>query len=184
MKLNISLSGSGGQGLILAGVLLAQAVVKDGKNVALTSSYGPESRGGASRSNLVVSDEPIVYPVPEGLDILLTMNQESCDTYLPELREEGILIIDSSQVIHRPPMRHYSVPFTTIATQIGAAVAANMIALGAIVELTGIVKPSSLEEALTERIRNDLLTINKEAMRNGLGIGRKLKNNIIEYYRC
>lgn len=184
MRLNISLSGSGGQGLILAGVVLAQAVVKDGKNVALTSSYGPEARGGASRSNLVVSDEPIDYPVPERLDVLLTMNQESCDTYLPELRDEGILIIDSSQVIHIPPMRHYSVPFTAVATQIGAAVAANMVALGTIVELTDIVKPYSLEEALTERIRNDMLPINKEAMRNGLSIGRKLKDNIVEYYKC
>lgn len=177
MRFHISLSGSGGQGLILAGVLLAQAAVKDGKNVALTSSYGPEARGGASRSNLVIDDDPIDFPLPDSLDALLAMNQKSCDIYLPELKDEGMLIIDSSQVIHRPPIRHYSVPFTTIATRIGAAVTANVVALGVIVELTGIVKPSSLGKALSERIREDLLPINIKAMRNGLGVGRKLKKS-------
>ncbi|KCZ73209.1 2-oxoacid:ferredoxin oxidoreductase, gamma subunit [Candidatus Methanoperedens nitroreducens] len=184
MRFNISLSGSGGQGLILAGVLLAQAAVKDGKNVTLTSSYGPEARGGASRSNLVIDDEPIDFPMPGRLDVLLTMNQESCDTYLPELKDEGMLIVDSSQVIHRPPMRHYSVPFTTIATQIGAAVTANVVALGTIIELIDIIKPSCLEKALAERIREDLLPINIKAMKNGLSMGRKLKKNIDKYYTC
>ncbi len=182
MRFNISLSGSGGQGLIFAGVLLAHAAVKNGKNVTLTSSYGPEARGGASRSNLVISDEPIDYPMPERLDMLLSMNQESCNEYLPELKDEGILIIDSSLVTHPPPMRHYSVPFTTVAAKIGSVVTANVVALGTIVELTDIIKPSCLEKALAERVRGDLMPINKKAMKNGLSIGRKLKGNMAEYY--
>lgn len=182
-RFHICLAGSGGQGLILAGVLLAQAAVRDGKNVSLTSSYGPEARGGASRSNLVISKKPIDYPLPDKLDVLLALNQESCDRYIPDLKDEGILIIDSSQVIHQPPIRHYSVPFTGTAVKAGAAVTTNVVALGTIVVLTGIVKPSSIEWAMNERIRPDLLPINQKAFKLGIRQGRKLKKNIEEYYK-
>jgi 2-oxoglutarate ferredoxin oxidoreductase subunit gamma len=182
-RYHISLAGSGGQGLILAGVLLAQAAVKDGKHVCLTSSYGPESRGGASRSNLVISNKPIDYPIPEDLDVLLAMNQESCDSYISELKDEGILIIDSSQVIHQPPIRHYSVPFTSIAIKTGAEVTANVVALGTIIILSDIiVRPASLEWALSEHIREDLLPVNEKALKNGLKEGRKLKKNVEQFY--
>jgi len=73
---HLCLSGSGGQGLILGGALLAHAAVRNGKNVTMTSSYGPEARGGASRSNLIISDTPIDYPIPDKMDVVLAMNQE------------------------------------------------------------------------------------------------------------
>ncbi len=179
---NICLSGSGGQGLILGGALLAHAAVRDGKNVTMTSSYGPEARGGASRSNLIISDTPIDYPIPEKMDIILAMNQESCNKFVPELKDDGILILDSTLVMHHPPIKHYSIPFTKLATKVGVVVTANVIALGSIIALTDIVKPVSLKEALKERLRADLRPINEKALNIGLREGKKLKKNIDEYY--
>jgi len=181
-RYEICLSGSGGQGLILAGVLLAHAAVNDGKYVTMTSSYGPEARGGASRSSLVMSDKPIDYPLPSKLDLLLTMNQESCNSYLSHLKEDGILLVDSTRVVHPPPIRHYRVPFTSMASQAGAAFAANVTALGTIVGLTGIVKPVSLELALHARIKEEMIPLNETLLKLGLKEGRKLKNHSSEYY--
>ncbi|MDF1556976.1 MAG: 2-oxoacid:acceptor oxidoreductase family protein [ANME-2 cluster archaeon] len=178
----ICLSGSGGQGLILGGVLLAHAAVIDGKYVTLTSSYGPEARGGASRSSLVISNNPIDYPLPYKLDLLLTLNQASCNCYVPHLKEEGILIVDSTLIMHPPPIRHYSVPFTTMAAEAGAALAANVTALGTILGLTGVIKPESLEAVLQARIKAELLPVNEKAFKLGLKEGRKLKNHSEEYY--
>lgn len=181
-RYHICLSGSGGQGLILAGVLLADAAVNDGKNVALTSSYGPEARGGASRSNLVISDEPIDYPIPDKMDIILSLNQESCSRFAPELKDNGILVIDSDLVTHHPPIRHYSVPFTKMAEKAGAMVTANVVAISTITALSGIVKRSSLEKALEKRIKEKLWSINGKALKLGFNRGRKLKKNRDEYF--
>lgn len=181
-RFHICLSGSGGQGLILAGVLLADAAVKDGKNVALTSSYGPEARGSASRSNLVISDKPIDYPIPDKMDMVLSMNQESCNKYANDLKEDGILIIDSDLVMHQPPIRHYSVAFTRMAEEAGGVITANVAALGTITALTGIVKRSLLQKAMKERIREDLLPVNANALKLGFMRGRKLKENTEKYY--
>jgi 2-oxoglutarate ferredoxin oxidoreductase subunit gamma len=182
-RYHICLSGSGGQGLILAGVLLADAAVRDNKNVALTSSYGPEARGGASRSNLVISNRPIDYPIPDKMDIVLALNQESCNLFSPELKDDGILIIDRDLVMHPPPIRHYSVPFTEMAKKAGAVVTANVAALGTITALTGIVRRFSLEAALKQRVKKDLWPINENVLKVGLRTGRKLKKNIDEYYK-
>ena len=181
-RYNVCLSGSGGQGLILAGVLLAHAAVNDGKYVTMTSSYGPEARGGASRSSLVISDKPIDYPMPDKLDVLLTLNQESCNCYVPHLKEGGILLVDSTMVMHQPPIRHYNVPFTSLAAQAGTALAANVIALGTIIGLTDIVRPVSMEVALRARIREDLLSVNEKVLKMGLKEGRKFRNHKSEYY--
>ena len=179
---NICLSGSGGQGLILGGALLAHAAVIDGKNVTMTSSYGPEARGGASRSNLIINDKPIDYPIPEKMDVVLAMNQESCDKFVHELKDDGILIVDSTLVMHPPPIKHYSIPFTELAIKAGVVLIANVIALGSIIALTDIVRPASLKEALKERMRENLLPINEKALKIGLKEGNKLKKNIDEYY--
>lgn len=148
----------------------------------MTSSYGPEARGGASSSKLIISDKPIDYPIPEKMDIVLAMNQESCNRFVPELKYDGILIVDSTLVLHHPPIRHYSIPFTKLAMKAGVVVTANVIALGSIIALTSIVRQVSLREVLKERIRADLLPVNEKALKIGLREGKKLKKNIDEYY--
>jgi 2-oxoglutarate ferredoxin oxidoreductase subunit gamma len=115
-RYEIRLSGSGGQGMVFAGTILAEAVgVEDGKNVCQTQSYGPEARGGASRSDLVVSPREIYYPKPLKLDLLLALTQESCDTYFPALKEDGVLVVDSGIVTQLPNRRVYGFPFTQVA---------------------------------------------------------------------
>ena len=137
-RYEIRLSGSGGQGMVFAGTVLAEAIgVEDGKNVCQTQSYGPEARGGASRSDLVVSSGEIYYPKPLKLDLLLALTQESCDTYFPALKEDGVLIVDSGLVDQLPDHKVHGFPFTQIARdKIGTPMVANIIALGAIAALT------------------------------------------------
>jgi len=94
-KIEIRLSGTGGQGLILAGVILAEAAaIYDKKNAVQTQSYGPEARGGASKSEVIISDGEILYPKTTRLDYLLALNQESCDRYAKDLKEDGLLLVD------------------------------------------------------------------------------------------
>ena len=97
-RLEIRLAGMGGQGMILAGIILADAAFRDGKNAVQTQSYGPEARGGASRSEIVISNQEIDYPEVIQADILLCMSQEACDKYYGNLEKNGLLIVDASHV--------------------------------------------------------------------------------------
>ena len=137
-RYEIRLSGSGGQGLILMGIILAEAVgIYDGKFVAQTQSYGPEARGGSSKAEVVVSDEEIDYPKAMKPDLLLAMNQKSCDEFYPDLKPDGIVIVDSTFVRQIPTPKAFQVPFTRIAREkFKREVVANIIALGALTQLT------------------------------------------------
>ena len=111
----VRFGGTGGQGAILAGILLAEAAIRDGKNVAQTQSYGPEARGGASRSEVVISDGEIDYPKVIQADITLCMSQEACDRYGRQMSPGGLLILDSDHVTRAPTMRAVQVPLTQLA---------------------------------------------------------------------
>ena len=177
-RYEIRLSGSGGQGLILAGVILATAIgVGDGKNAVQTQSYGPEARGGASRADVVVSEHEIYYPKTMKLDLLLALTQEACDKYYPDMKESGILVIDTSLVTQVPTKRYYGFPFVRLAREeIGHAMVANVIALGAIAELTGVVTKESLREAVLERAPRGTEEKNEKALELGFKIARQAKS--------
>jgi 2-oxoglutarate ferredoxin oxidoreductase subunit gamma len=176
-RYEIRLSGSGGQGMVFAGTILAEAVgVEDGKNVCQTQSYGPEARGGASRSDLVVSPREIYYPKPLKLDLLLALTQESCDTYFPALKEDGVLIVDSGIVTQLPNRRVYGFPFTQVARdELGTPMVANIIALGAIASLTKIVSKQGLLEAVKKRAPKGTEERNLKAVEIGFELARKRK---------
>ena len=98
-RYDIRLSGSGGQGIILMGIILAEAIgIYDGKYVAQTQSYGPEARGGSSKAEVVVSDSDIDYPKALKLDLLVAMDQKACDDYYMDLKPDGTLIVDTTFV--------------------------------------------------------------------------------------
>ena len=177
-RFEIRLSGSGGQGLILAGVILATAIgVGDGKNAVQTQSYGPEARGGASRADVVVSEGEVFYPKTMKLDLLLALTQEACDKYYPDMKENGTLIVDSNLVTQVPTKRYHGFPFVRLAREeIGHAMVANVIALGAIAELTGIVTKASLKEAVLARAPRGTEDKNKKALELGFSIARKAKS--------
>jgi len=175
-RYEIRLSGSGGQGLVLAGVMIAEAVgVYEGKNVAQTQSYGPEARGGTSRSDLVISDEEIYYPKTSSLNLLLALTQEAADKYYSHLREDGILLIDSDIVRQQPPFRKiYSLPFTRAAReQVGTEIVANVVSAASLVVISGICKPESFLNAVVNRAPKGTESKNQQACELGFDMGRK-----------
>lgn len=175
-RYEIRLSGSGGQGLILAGIILAEAAgVYDGKYVVQTQSYGPEARGGVSKSEIVISDEEIDYPKAIKLDLLLAMNQGSCDEYFKDLKDDGILAVDSTFVTSIPTKRALKIPFTTIAQgNLGKKFVANMVALGAISQITDMISMKAIEAAITARVPKGTESLNIGAFKAGVEAAKKL----------
>jgi 2-oxoglutarate ferredoxin oxidoreductase subunit gamma len=116
-RFEIRLSGAGGQGAMLAGKLLAAAAVYDGKNAVQTQSYGPEARGGKSKTDVVISNGEIDYPKATEVDVLLAMSQDALDEYLPSLKDGGTLIVDSYLVERVESEGAYEIPFTMLAIE-------------------------------------------------------------------
>lgn len=169
-RYEIRFSGSGGQGLITAAIIFAEAVgVYEGKYVCQTQSYGPEARGGKSKAEVVISELPIDYPKAQHLNLLLAMNQAACDAYFRDLSPGGLLVVDSSLVEQYPTSRIIAFPFTQIAKDdLGRDVVANMIALGAVGSLSGQVSADSLEKALLARVPAGTEKLNRKALRRGM----------------
>jgi 2-oxoglutarate ferredoxin oxidoreductase subunit gamma len=179
-RYEIRLSGSGGQGIILSGIILAEAFgLYGGKFVAQTQSYGPEARGGASKAEVIVSDEEIDYPKAIKLDLLLAMNQKSCDQYYRDLKEDGILIVDSTFVNQVPTSKAIEIPFTKIAKEkFHKEIVANIISLGAITEFMDIISPKAMEEAVLARVPKGTERLNRDALKAGLMTARKFKRSL------
>ncbi len=168
-RTEIRIAGTGGQGVILAGILLAEAAVRDGKKVVQTQSYGPEARGGASRSEVIISDQEVDYPEVLEADILLCMSQEACDRYAGKLKKGGMLILDTVHVHRAPLVRAVRVPITELARQAtGREITANIVALGLLAGLTGVVSRESLEAAVRARAPRGTAEMNLKALAVGL----------------
>jgi 2-oxoglutarate ferredoxin oxidoreductase subunit gamma len=159
------------------GIILAEAIgIYDGKYVAQTQSYGPEARGGSSKSEIIVSDEEIDYPKAMRLDLLLTMNQKSCDEFYPDLKPDGVLIVDSTFVIQVPTQKAFQVPFTRIAREkFKREVVANIIALGALAGLSPIVSVKAVESAVLARVPRGTEKLNRDALRAGMDSAKQAK---------
>jgi len=181
-RYEIRLSGYGGQGLILIGIILAEAVgLYEGKQVVQTQSYGPEARGGASRSELVVSDQEIDYPKPLGLDLLLAMNQQSLNLYCGDVKEGGIVVADSTFCDQFPVSRVVKIPFTRLAReQLGREIVANIMALGAVGAVSGIVGFESLKKAVLNRVPKGTEDLNLKGLQMGWKLGEKAKRELVK----
>ncbi|MBW1743899.1 MAG: 2-oxoacid:acceptor oxidoreductase family protein [Deltaproteobacteria bacterium] len=175
-RYEIRLSGSGGQGIIMAAIVLAEACgVYDGKHVCQAQSYGPEARGGTSKAEVVISSQAIDYPKATKLDLLLAMNQASCDTYFGDLKPDGLLVVDATYVDQLPTSRAIAIPFTQIAREeVGKELVANMIALGAVGYLTEVVTLKSLEAALKARVPKGTDKMNRKALRAGVAAAKQV----------
>ncbi|SHI32484.1 2-oxoacid:acceptor oxidoreductase family protein [Propionispora hippei] len=168
--LEISLSGTGGQGLILAGIILAEAAILDGKQAIQTQSYGPEARGGASKAEVIISEDEIDYPKVLAPDILLVMSQEACNKYADILKKNGKLLADSTLVkeISGREAEVIDLPITrTAREELGNAMFANIIALGALVAATGAVSEASLIKAVLARVPRGTEEKNQKALALG-----------------
>ncbi len=176
-RFEMRLSGSGGQGMIFASVVLSKAIgIGESKNVVQSQSYGPEARGGASKADIVISDKEIFYPKAIKLDLLLAMTQESLDKYYDDLKEDGILIIDSSLVHEILAEHYYALEFTRMArNEVGHIMVANVIALGAIAALTGLVSKDKLTEVVLQHAPRGTEDKNRKAVDLGYNEALKIK---------
>ncbi|MBW1818908.1 MAG: 2-oxoacid:acceptor oxidoreductase family protein [Deltaproteobacteria bacterium] len=175
-RYEIRFGGSGGQGIILAAIVMAEAAgIYEGKHVCQTQSYGPEARGGASKAEVVISNEVIDYPKALRPNLFLSMSQASCDAYGADLTPDGLAVVDETLVRHRPHARVAAIPFTRIAREkCGTEVVANMVALGAVGHLCRLVKPKSLEKALLARAPKGTEEVNLKALRAGVRAAKKI----------
>lgn len=168
--MEVRLSGSGGQGLILAGIILAEAAIADGRDAVQSQSYGPEARGGSSKSEVIISTESIHYPKVTAPDLLLAMTQESLNKYGTDLKEAGILVVDTNFVREVPDKYKnvHAVPITQLAKEkCGRELFANIVALGTITKLTGSVSFDALEKAVLARVPKGTEDMNKLALQIG-----------------
>ena len=172
----IVLTGTGGQGLILAGIILAEAAVLDGKQAIQTQSYGPEARGGASRAEVLISDEAIDYPKVLKADTLLAMSQEAFNKYAGHIGAGGSLVVDSTFVreLKETKAKLIALPITRAAKEkLGRDMFANIIALGAIVGITGTVSRESLVAAVLARVPKGTEDKNRQAIDIGFQLARE-----------
>lgn len=174
-KVAVRLSGTGGQGLLLAGRVLAEAAaIYDGLNVVQSNSYGPEARGGASRSEVVISPGEVDDLRCRKFDVLVCLSQKACDSYYSSLLPNGLLILDSTNVSVVPTSRAVEVPMTRMAVEeCGNVMVTNMISLGVLCGCSNLITFEALRAAIESTVRSDLAPINLKAIEIGYAAGRK-----------
>ncbi len=170
-RVEIRLSGSGGQGVLLAATILAEAATALGKHVVQTQSYGPAARGGASKAEVIVSSDEIDYPEVHAPHASLCLSQEAYDTYAGDTREGGLLVYDAGLIdpgAAPPGRRVCGIPFAQLAVErLGKTVVANIVAVGAFVSLTRVLPAAAVEEAVLRRVPRRFRELNAEAFRLG-----------------
>jgi len=170
----ILLAGTGGQGLGLAGVILARSFAEEeGKNVVETEAYGISMRGGHSRSEVLVSSGEINDLKVTEPDILLAMSQEAADLFIPKAKKGGAVLLDSTYVrdISKTEARVFLIPFTEEARSLGSETVANVIALGAIASISSVINKESLENTLKKRFGPPQKEMNLQALDKGYELG-------------
>jgi len=177
-RYEIRLGGLGGQGIVLAGVILGTAAaIFDGKNATQTQSYGPEARGGACKSEVVISDREIDYPKLERPNLVGVMSQEAFDKYVDDVGSGGIVIYDPDMV---PTLRElknaktYAVPTVRMAEKLGKRIVANMVMIGSVTAASKILDPKAVEKAIVRFVPRGTDKLNLEAFRTGYDFTLKL----------
>ena len=168
----VRIAGFGGQGVVLAGVLLGRSALADGLHAVQTQSYGAEARGGAARSEVIISSAPIVYPEVLAPHIMTAMSQAALDRYLSDLRADGTLIVDSELVSRIPDLPQTNIlraPFThTAAQELGRPIVANMVMLGFLAASTDLVTRDSLQQAVRQGVPPGTEELNLKALERGM----------------
>ncbi len=171
----IRFSGAGGQGIITAGVILAEAAMLDGRNVVQTQTYGPEARLGSSKSEVIISGGKIAYPEVVVPDVLLCLSLDAARVYLRKVAPGTTVILDSTSIgpdVTCPGTVH-RLPITAAATELGSKVVANTVALAATNELARLVSPDSLRQAILRRVPAKYRPLNERAIEAGSRLARQ-----------
>ena len=169
-RLEVRVSGSGGQGILLAAAVLADAVAAAGREVVQTQSYGPEARGGASQAEVIASNEPIDYPEIDLADISLCLSQAAFDKYAHLTRAGGLVLYDSGVVneAELPELRLVGLPFTHTATNdLGARVVTNIVSLGSLAAFIDWLPVEAVDGAVAARVPAKFKDLNLRALEAG-----------------
>lgn len=172
----VALGGFGGQGIVLAGYIIGQAVsIYDKKSAVLIQDYGPEARGGACRAQVVIEDKAISYPFMENPSVLAIMSQEAYTKYTPSLRKGAPLLIDSTLVKVDNPgdFKVYSIPATGIAQELGRTAVANIVMLGFLTAITKIAPVEAMKKAIVASVPKGTEELNTRAFERGYAEGLK-----------
>ncbi|MDD1660364.1 MAG: 2-oxoacid:ferredoxin oxidoreductase subunit gamma [Methanomicrobiales archaeon] len=172
MRHEVRFSGFGGQGIILSAVILGRAAaLYDGKHAVQTQVYGPEARGGASMSAVIIDDEPILYPEVSVPDIYVIMSQEGFQRYGAQAPNEATMLLDSDMVQGRPLCTYREIPATSEAQKtLGKVIVANIVMLGALVQTTGIVSRGAMEKAIRDSVPKGTEDLNLRALQRGMDL--------------
>ena len=175
----IKTGGLGGQGVILAGMIIGRAAsIYDTKHATLTQSFGPEARGSACAASIVVSDEPVEYPYVTNPDILVVMSQEACNQFAPEMAPGGTLLYESDLVEPGDlpdDAKAHGVPAARIAEELQRRMVANIVMVGFFAALTDLVDADALRESVRASVPAGTEPLNLEAFERGYAHGLNLK---------
>lgn len=167
MRINIRFAGAGGQGVIMASVLLAKGYgLGENYNISQTQSYGPEARGGSCKAEVVISDEPIDYMKVDTADVFVAMNQAGFDKYIDTVKRGAVVLINSTLVDVENP-EYYEIPATDIAEEMGKPFAVNMIMLGALTKILPKIHFDTVEEEIEKAFAPNIAEGNVVAFRTG-----------------
>ena len=179
MMTEIRISGYGGQGVIRCGYIIGKAAsLYDNKYATMTQSFGPEARGSACSSQVLVSEDKILYPYVTIPHILVAMSQEAYTKFSTQLDKNGILIIDEDLVTPeqtRDNIKTYSIPSTRFAEEMGAKIVANIVMLGFFNAITGVVSPEAVKKAVSSSVPSRLVDLNLKAFDKGYQFGQEIK---------
>lgn len=170
-RTEVRIGGSGGQGIVLAAQILGKAAVLDGKNVLQTQAYGAEARGSLAKSEVIISDNKIGFPAVRKPDILVAMNQDALNLLLKDLKENGTLIVDTTNVTTIPETKAqvHKLPITETAKKtFGETLYANMVMLGSFTKITKLVTAKSMEETIKANVSKRTVETNVNAFKKGL----------------
>ena len=173
-RIEVRISGLGGQGVVLAGEILGRAAVYEGKYVVQTQSYGAEARGSAAKSEVIISNSKIGFPKVRKCDVLLAMSQSAVEKHLKDLKEKGVLVVDEHTVEHIPKtkVKLFRIPATKTAEKLfKSRLYANVVMLGALTKITSIVKEEAVEKAITDSVPESAREANITGFREGVRIG-------------
>lgn len=166
----VRFGGFGGQGIVLSSVVTGLAAVYDGKYVCQRASYGSEARGGKCKSEVIISDVEISYPLIDDLQVLVIMSKQALDSYIDELETGGLLIVDPDMVNdpdRRQDVEILKIPAAKTADKLGNRIVANMIMLGALQAKTGIVSKDALMKSMEDSVASRFVEINRKAIKTG-----------------
>lgn len=174
----IRIAGFGGQGVILAATVIGKAAcIYELGFATMTQAFGPEARGGAANAQVVLSDQPILYPYVNRPNVLVAMSQEAFTKFAPEVRDDGILIVETDLVRVtniNPSVRVYGVPATRLAEQLGKRLVLNIVMTGFFTAVTGLLKPESVRSAVLDSVPAHSKDLNMRAFDAGFEYGRKM----------